>query len=391
MSQRSTSILLTSGESKQTLAVARSLSKEGFDVAVAGSSRFSQSFYSKYCSGTYKYSDPYKDQDDFVSDMMSITNDGLFDILLPVQAATTVPIAKCQEEFDSVKIPLGSYKNVELAHDKEKTFEHARKCGVPIPATFCPDTTEELETIADQIEYPAVIKLRKTAAAMGLQYVTSREELLTNYGEEGPETLSIDYSNPLIQEYVSGNIHDVCVLYQNGELKKALTQKRIKMFPESGGAGVINVTTDRPDLVRYAHELLSPLNWHGIAQIEFMSGGELDEPKLIEINPKVWGTIELSIAAGMNFPKYLCDIATEQGIQGKEMGYESDLHFIWWESGLIGNVFQSEETIQSIRDIHKTRKKNYCANIDTGDPRPHLVRFPQIAIQGARFLIKGGR
>jgi predicted ATP-grasp superfamily ATP-dependent carboligase len=388
MEREDLSVLVTSADSKQALAVVRSLSKLGVDVSAAGAPRFSQSFYSKRCSQTYRYTDPKIDITQFISDLKSITKTQHFDVLLPIRAATTVPIAKYQEEFEHVNIPIDTYQNIELAHNKRKTFEHAENCGVPIPATYCPENTDELRSIADRIEYPAVIKLRKTAASRGLRYVHSRDDLLEEYRREGPEKMSLDYSNPLIQEYVSGDIHDVCVLFRNGELKKALTQKRIRMFPKSGGAGVVNVTTERPDLIEFARDLLSPIEWSGVAQIEFMDGPELDDPKLIEINPKIWGTTELSIAAGMNFPRYLCDLAVDQEIQGPQTEYRRGLHFIWYEGGLIGNIVQSEGIVKPIKDICEIQRADCRSNINFDDLFPHLIRLPQIGIDGVNYLRK---
>jgi len=200
--------------------------------------------------------------------------------------------------------------------------------------------------------------------------------------------MAVDYSRPLIQEYVSGTIHDVCVLFEDGEIKTALTQERVRMFPASGGAGVVNKTTDRQDLVEYTKQLLSPLDWSGIAQIEFMDSETISEPKLIEINPKVWGTTELSIAAGVNFPKQLVDLHLNESIADSVSDFEQGLYFIWYEGGLLGNIYESGGILQPLRELNEVRQQHHETNIDLDDPLPHLVRLPQLGRISVQTLLE---
>jgi predicted ATP-grasp superfamily ATP-dependent carboligase len=160
------------------------------------------------------------------------------------------------------------------------------------------------------------------------------------------------------------------------------------MFPKSGGGGVVNVTTERPDLVKLARELLEPMDWHGVAQIEFIDGPETDEPKLIEVNPKVWGTTELSIAAGVDFPRYLCKVALGEEVTGKVSDYNTGLHFIWYEGGLLGNLYQSDGIVGPLRDVLDIRRGNCASNIDSTDVLPHVVRLPQLGLLGAKHLVR---
>lgn len=384
----SESVLVTSAGSKQTLAVVRTLARSGYDVSTVGSLRFCQSFYSRYCSTRYRVPDPADRPDAFISELQSILSADDYDILLPVRAADTIVIARHRDTFEDTIVATDSFENIQLAHDKEKATEHAKDHGVPIPETFCPTTEAELEEAATKIEYPAVVKLRKTSASTGLRYVNSREELLSTYSIDGSGGMAVDYSRPLIQEFVPGEIHDVCVLFEDGELKNALTQKRLRMFPASGGAGVVNVTTDRQDLVELVEQLLAPLDWTGVAQVEFMDGEDVQEPKLIEINPKIWGTVELSIAAGIDFPQCFVEMVLDKSSDDGRGDYERGLHFIWYEGGLLGNIYESKGIFKPLREIEALRQRNSETNIESSDPVPHMVRIPQLATLSAKHLLE---
>ncbi|WP_170964485.1 carboxylate--amine ligase [Natronomonas salsuginis] len=312
--------------------------------------------------------------------MNKAVQDYNIDVVLPVSSSDTMAIARYREEFgDRVQIPIADYEILVAAFDKELTFDHAREQDIPIPETYCPTDRAELEDLADDLSYPVVVKLRQTSASEGLRYAHSRDELLSVYELDGPDGVSTEYERPLVQEYIEGDIHDVCVLFQDGELKRALTQKRLRMYPASGGGGVVNVTTDRPELIELAEDLLSTLDYHGVAQVEFMIEEGTGDPYLIEVNPKLWGTSGLSIAAGVNFPKYLVEVSQGKTLERNLSDYEVGLTYVWLSPGLLGNVEQSDGVVEALIDIRRVHASNGQTDLDFSDPIPHLVRMPQIA------------
>ena len=52
-------------------------------------------------------------------------------------------------------------------------------------------------------------------------------------------------------------------------------------------------------MVEYARRLLGELGYRGIAMLDFR--GSLEEPRLLEINPRVWGSANLCAVSGSSF------------------------------------------------------------------------------------------
>ena len=77
--------------------------------------------------------------------------------------------------------------------------------------------------------------------------------------------------------------------------------ERIHEFPITGGASTLAKSVFENDLKEIGDKLLSSLNWHGVAMVEFKRDAASGQLKLIEINPKFWGSFELSYKAGINF------------------------------------------------------------------------------------------
>ena len=116
--------------------------------------------------------------------------------------------------------------------------------------------------------------------------------------------------------------------------------------------------------------LLKKIKWHGVAQVEYKLD-ENDQPRLMEINPKFWGTLELSIAAGINFPKLLCDLAMHHEIP-KNIDYKKNYKYLWLVPSLINYVSQSQSKIESLKNILKFVDGKTQTNIRLDDPVPSM-------------------
>src|SRR4029077_3602676 len=57
-----------------------------------------------------------------------------------------------------------------------------------------------------------------------------------------------------------------------------------------------------------AEELLTALHWHGVAMVEFKMDAN-GRYWLMEINPRLWGSLALSVDTGVNFPLGLLQVA----------------------------------------------------------------------------------
>jgi carbamoyl-phosphate synthase large subunit len=83
-------------------------------------------------------------------------------------------------------------------------------------------------------------------------------------------------------------------------------------FAESGRAGSFGAVTnpslataatvvDRPDVLEQARQVAEDVGVEFVSNVQFR-GSEAGRPLLMEINPRVPGTIGLSVAAGSNLP-----------------------------------------------------------------------------------------
>jgi protein-tyrosine-phosphatase/glycosyltransferase involved in cell wall biosynthesis len=85
--------------------------------------------------------------------------------------------------------------------------------------------------------------------------------------------------------------------------------ERIHELPLTGGASSYrrSIAAD-PRFLAAAEKLLNELEWHGVAMVEFRVN-PAGEFWLMEINPRLWGSLAVSLDAGVNFPLGLLRVA----------------------------------------------------------------------------------
>jgi predicted ATP-grasp superfamily ATP-dependent carboligase len=88
---------------------------------------------------------------------------------------------------------------------------------------------------------------------------------------------------------------------EGGRLLAAFCHRRLREYPVSGGPSTLAVSVRDPRLVELGTALLRALDWVGVAMVEFKQDGR-GEYRLMEVNPRLWGSLPLAIAAGVNVP-----------------------------------------------------------------------------------------
>ena len=71
-----------------------------------------------------------------------------------------------------------------------------------------------------------------------------------------------------------------------------------------------SISTD-PGLALYTRKLLEHAGWHGVAMVEFRIAPD-GTPYLMEINTRFWGSLQLAIDAGVDFPYMLYQLACDE-------------------------------------------------------------------------------
>lgn len=316
----------------QVIAGVRALAAEGDRVELAWRrARFEGLAMSRALAAWHDIPAATHDPAGYIDGVAARLAEGGYDLLLPFGLDACHAVAQHAERLaPHVGFAAPAYDRFAIANDKLATARHCAEIGVPVPRVFSDVAEIDLDAVCRAARFPVVVKARSgSGVTEALRYAADAEALRRVYGamvERAGRAGVRDFSAPLIQEFVPGHIHDACTVSWRGDVVTVLTQVRQVMSPIYGGVGAINRTTDSPPLRALARRVLESLDWHGPAQVEFKYDPRERTYALIEINPKLWGTLPLSIAAGVNFPGIIRDLVLGRPVR-RDQGYRVGLRF----------------------------------------------------------------
>jgi predicted ATP-grasp superfamily ATP-dependent carboligase len=189
--------------------------------------------------------------------------------------------------------------------------------GAPLPIQG--KGMDQLNFSLDSIPLPAVIKPRISSGSFGILYVRQKEELIPSF-----QSVHEKYPFPLIQEWIpdGGGTFGISALFDEASnIKAAFIHKKLRMYPIQGGPSTLREGVDHPQIMELGLSLLKSLNWVGVGMVEFKVDPRDGTPKLMELNPRFWGSLQLAIISGVDFPYLILRMARKES-------FEPILHYV---------------------------------------------------------------
>lgn len=372
-------ILVPDYPGQQVIAGIKSLHLNGDTLDLAWNIKpYDYLFKSKYVQKYYKIPAAKEGKVDFVQGLVEILKNKKYDLILPFGNDANHAVNRAQDEIRKYSRVLTPPNEIhEIAYDKKATFDHCLKNGIDAPATFFDYSDSDLDAIAKTLKFPAVIKARSgSGVKSGLRYANNPDELKAKYQEVSQLIINNGrqgYANPIIQEFIPGYVHDACLLFDQGRVLAILTQVRYLMYPIYGGVGAINITTHDKPLRDAAIRLMESLNWTGPAQVEFKYDDRDKKYKLIEINPKLWGTLDLSIQSGVSFPVIIRDHLLGEKVKQSKYPADNCYYFLFPQTSLAALQSLSPFGCKNLKPKKKITRKFF--DVDWGDPKPLIGRI----------------
>ncbi len=329
-----TRILITDADNRSTLAATRSLGRLGCTVFTAGQRRHSLAAVSKYSAGFLQYPDPVRDSRGFLAATFEFVRAQKIDVLMPMTEITTLLLGQERQSLPAhCVLPFADAAVIARASDKHAVLELARSLGVPAPASFTVEHPRDLPGAIAGAAYPAVIKPARSRVhtpagwiATGVDYAADPATLLAKLGALPAEVFPV-----LIQERIQGSGVGVFACYDRGTPVALFAHQRLREKPPSGGVSVLRASAALdPVAAAHATRLLDALRWHGVAMVEFKRDDRDGSLKLMEINARFWGSLQLAIDAGVDFPAILLELAQGRRVTPRIGAYRVGVRSRWF-------------------------------------------------------------
>lgn len=212
-------------------------------------------------------------------------------IYVPIEEQTTDYVIEYIEKEGKKNIvallpPTDLYKKF---RNKNSLNDYCLEEGLSAPKKF---------KVSDlpNVDYPVLLKPEIGSGSHGI------------YRLYGPQDYSDEVRQAILKhEYLAQellphgkDVQGAFFLCHMGKVIGAYTHKRIRTSPEEGGVTVLSRIDDNPMLIRQGKELLEHAGWEGLIMLEYIYDERCDKYKLIEANPRLWGSIMLSEYCGAN-------------------------------------------------------------------------------------------
>jgi predicted ATP-grasp superfamily ATP-dependent carboligase len=304
--------LVTDSDNRSALAATRSLGAAGYQVFVMGERAETIAAVSRFCHRFVPCPSPHKDPEGFVAAVLKAVHEQQVGLLLPMTEVTTLLLTRARAQLPSgCVLPFADEATLQRASDKTAMMELADSLGVPTPASVTLTSAADLDG-ARMLPYPVVVKPGRSRVrtptgwlSTGVTYANDETALRRRLAELPAETYPV-----MLQERIQGPGEGFFALYAHGRLVASFAHRRLREKPPSGGVSVLRESAEiAPDTLRHGTALLDALQWHGVAMVEFKRDAASGRPYLMEINARFWGSLQLAIDAGVDFPLLLARIA----------------------------------------------------------------------------------
>jgi predicted ATP-grasp superfamily ATP-dependent carboligase len=380
-------ILVTDADQRAALAVVRSLGRAGYHVLVGGPRRRSLATASRYCRGFVHLPDALEAPAQFAEATIEAIGRHGVSVLIPISEPSLLAILAQKSRLGACLLPFPDLMTFQRVCDKAEVLRLAADEGIAIPAqavlsTFGEPLPPELPP------FPLVIKPSRSVATVGgtrskhaVRHIANRRELDEALAAVPPSAYPL-----ILQQRIVGPGTGIFLLVWNGKVRAVFAHRRLREKPPSGGVSVYreSVAAD-PLLVERSRRLLARLDWQGVAMVEYKLDGATGTPYLMEINGRFWGSLQLAIDAGVDFPRLLLEVATGGGPASPPAWIQGVRSRWWWgEVDHLLALFRRSPAALALPPGHPgpwatlgaffvPSAKNRNETLQLDDPKPFLI------------------
>jgi predicted ATP-grasp superfamily ATP-dependent carboligase len=325
-------VLLTDGEQRATLALTRSLGRAGYSVYVCSASGKSLAGASRHCRGDYVVPDPLSRPGDFVLKVEELSRQVGAGLVIPVTEAALLNLLSSSPACREI-IPFPTLEQVVAICNKGRVLSVAPEVGIAVPTQVEVRSVEEARRIDPQsLVYPLVIKPSRSVSGDGDARIKLGVSHVASPADLGPALRQIPSAGfpVMLQQRIVGPGVGVFLLIWNGVVLAEFSHRRIREKPPAGGVSVYreSIAAD-PALMARSRALLERFQWQGVAMVEYKMDVASGTPYLMEINGRFWGSLQLAIDSGVNFPRLLAEAATGT-MPAPVCDYRTGVRSRWW-------------------------------------------------------------
>lgn len=301
-------LLVTDADARAALAATRVLGRAHV-VHVCGPGPASLAGASRFATAHHRVADPLLDPEAFVRGTRALIEAEGIELVLPVTDAATRALIDPRVALGSARLAAAAPQAYTSLSDKHQLAQLAQAAGLETPRGGRVVDLQAALALARELGFPVVVKPIVSLVRDATGRLCKPEVVRVESAEALPDAFERAGAGgeALLQRCVEGWGEGLCVLRWEGRTLAAFAHRRLREKPPGGGVSVLSesIAVDVERLAR-VESVLDASGYAGVAMAEFKSDGR--HAWLIEINARLWGSLQLAIDAGVDFPNLLVDV-----------------------------------------------------------------------------------
>ena len=284
---------------------------------------------------------PQGQSESYIPAMSKLAKKTKADVILPLSSTELLPLSKNRKAFGDVKVVVNKEHSLEIALNKRKCYEYLKGRNIPLPDYVVVHDYEEFVEAAHALGYPKKAVCFKPSISKGqrgfrilredvdlrkLLLETKPDNTITTL-ESVSNILSKGFGELLVIEYLTGPEYSVDSLVKNGKSLVVIPRRRVETRLGISSVGVVEKNDEVIEVVRKINRAFK-FDYNINVQLKYSTDGT---PKLVEINPRVSGTICLSAAAGPNLPYLAIKLSLEENFSIPKINWGLTMIRCWDE------------------------------------------------------------
>ncbi len=245
--------------------------------------------------------------------------------------------------------------------DKSCLAERASGVGFEMPPTQLAQDRTEARSIHERLRFPVVVK---PALGHGTRIARDPASFLTMV--QGPFPMLVQPYLPLEIRTVAGVVHD-------GRFRALVHQRFLRIWPPDAGMAAASITTP-PDPERESKALALLEGFDGVFQLQFLG------PYLMDANLRVYASLSLALAAGVNLPAIWCD--ARRGDDAPLRRARPGVFYRWLDADIRHAIVSVRRGTLSpfaaARQLRPRRQTAHGGPESLSDPKPSVARLRQV-------------
>ncbi|MBR0568582.1 ATP-grasp domain-containing protein [Azoarcus sp. L1K30] len=385
-------VLVLDGDLPPALTIARSLRRMGVTVDIASHETKPIAGYSRAVDEKYRYPSPLENEEEFINWVGARLTDARFDLIIPVTERTVTPLLKHRQRIRDERLAMAGSDALAVVLDKARTGELAAQLNIPLPASRLVTSIDEATAAGEELGYPVVIKPVSSVAGRGAGNVQLSVSYALNARElESRVRDALRYGDALLQERFEGDGVGIELIADHGRIVYAFQHLRLHEVPLTGGGSSLRASVAvEPALLDAASRLMTALDWHGVAMVEFKRNAATGEFRLMEINGRFWGSLPLAVHAGADFPAMLYELMVEgrvaprpayrNGIKVRNLSRDVFWHELVLRKDAPAGLVAIPSGRQVVSDLALVFRPEHRFDVQSWrDPLPGLIDMGRIA------------